>query len=117
MKRLALILALLPGVVQAGEWWQGVWAFDPAWCAQADKVGSVTPAPIKITETEILGYENSCTIAKSREAGDLNAVFMALICTGEGETYDDARLIMRGESSIWMWFGADAPVQFHRCEV
>ena len=116
MKRLALILALLPGAAMAGDWWQGVWAFDMDWCATADKIGSVTPAPIAITETQIIGYENTCTIAKTREAGDLNAVFMALLCEGEGETYEEQRLILRGDDSIWIWFGSDEPLQFHKCE-
>jgi len=106
---------MLPANAWAGEWWQGVWAWDKDWCSSAGQIGSVSLAPIAITDTEIQGYENTCQITGTQEVADLNAVALTLACWGEGESYDDARLIMRGEDAIWMWFGSDEPVQFHAC--
>jgi hypothetical protein len=109
------LMVLSPAAAAADTWWQGIWAWDKAWCKDAAWIGSVTPAPIAITSSEVLGYENSCRIFRADEMRALNAVQLQLECQSEGETYDESRLIMKGENSIWMWFGADEPLKFHRC--
>ena len=120
MRRAVLALVLLvPAPAQAQEWWQGVWAFEPEWCASADRIGSVTPAPIAITATELLGYENSCAISDVRVMDGAGAVHFRVTCQSEGDTYDEERLVMRADttaSAIWIWFGAGEPVRFQRCE-
>lgn len=111
------LIAAFPGAATAQDWWVGIWAFDTEWCAVADRIGSVTPAPIAITETEVLGYENTCAIAKARELGGVGAVHLKLNCQGEGETYKDQRLILKqDDQTIWIWWGNDEPVAFHRCK-
>lgn len=111
----ALILTLVAGEAAAQDWWQGVWAWDKAWCTQAEHIGSVTPAPIAITRDEVLGYENSCRIVRTQPEVDFAAVKLWLECQAEGETYDEVRLILNGGEAIWVWFGGDEPVKFQRC--
>lgn len=114
-----LMLAWLvptPGWTQG--WWQGIWAFDPEWCAEADQIGSVTPAPIKITATDVLGYENSCSIVKTTNMDGAAALHLQLRCQSEGDTYDEERVLMRTDETglaIWIWFGSSDPVLFQRC--
>lgn len=114
MKRLVLLLALLPGTARAQDWWQGIWAWDAEWCAAAEQIGSVTPAPIAITATEVLGYENTCRITGSRQISE-SVVHMSLSCAAEGSLFPEDRLIMRGENAIWIWFGANEPIEFKTC--
>ena len=120
LQHLTAVLALLaPGTGHAQDWWQGIWAFDPEWCAVADRIGSVTPAPIAITETEWLGYENRCLIAQTTALDGAAAVHLQLRCQSEGNTYDEERLLMRTDETglaIWIWFGSSDPVLFLRCE-
>lgn len=113
------LAALTPVAAQAQNWWQGVWAFDPAWCAAADQIGAVTPAPIAITATEVLGYENSCSITKTKPMDGAAAAHLQLRCQSEGDTYDEERVLMRTDETglaIWIWFGSSDPVLFQRCE-
>ncbi len=112
MKRAAL-LALLPAAAMA-EPWHGDWAGEPGWCANAEKIGSATPAPIRLSEVTVVGYENSCAITGIEDTG-LYAWILRMTCEAEGSTYDDARLVMVSGNDMWMWFGGDAPVRFHRC--
>ncbi|MFT7596757.1 MAG: hypothetical protein ACI8R4_004099 [Paracoccaceae bacterium] len=113
------VAVLAPVTVQAQDWWQGIWAFDPEWCAAADQIGSVTPAPIAITVTEVLGYENSCAITHATALDGVAAAHLQLRCQSEGDTYDEERLVMRTDETglaIWIWFGSSDPVLFQRCE-
>ncbi len=120
MRGAVLALAVvLPNAGVAQEWWQGIWAAEPQWCVAADRIGSVTPAPIAITEDEMLGYENSCEISDVQELVDVGAVRFRVTCQSEGETSVEGRLVMRadtGASAIWMWFGVGDPIRFQRCE-
>jgi len=56
---------LVPQASLAQEWWQGNWTANPAWCAQVDNIGAVTPAPIAITQDNVSGYENTCAITRA----------------------------------------------------
>ncbi len=120
MKNLAVLaLVLLPGGALAEEWWQGVWTFDPEWCAEAENVGSVTSAPIRITEAEVLGYENSCDITEVQRMDHAQAVYLRLSCQSEGSRFDEDRVIMRTDETglaIWIWLGTGDPELFQRCE-
>lgn len=118
MRRLkwAVLFACLPAVAGAGEWWQGKWAWDKSWCAREGQIGRATPAPIAITPTEVLGYENSCIILRAHPLRGMAAVRLRLECRSEGEIYDESRLIMRdGREAIWIWFGEGEPMKFHLC--
>ena len=120
MRWVLIILALMvPFAVQAQQWWQGNWTFDPEWCAQVDKIGSVTPAPIAITQDEIIGYENTCSITRAKPMEGIAAVHLHLSCQSEGDTFEEERLLMRTDESglaIWIWFGSSDPMLFQRCE-
>lgn len=112
-------LMLVPGAVGAQEWWQGTWAAEAEWCAQADQIGAVTPAPIAITATELQGYENSCAIARTTPIRGAGAVHLRLKCQSEGSTFDEERVLMRTDETglaIWVWFGSGDPILFQRCE-
>ncbi len=117
----ALVLACLPVAAGADEWWQGKWAWDKAWCDRVNQIGRVTPAPIAITPTEVLGYENSCAIRRAQPLRGMAAVRLELKCRSEGNTYEESRLIMRGGDGrdlgkeIWIWFGEGEPTRFFRC--
>lgn len=119
MKRnfvLALVLSCAPVSAFSAEWWQGYWAYDQSWCKHVAQIGEVTPAPIAITQSKVVGYENTCTIANARALPGMRAVHLAMDCRGEGSTYRETRLIMGGGDVIWMWFGQDAPLKFYRCQ-
>ena len=104
---------------QAQEWWQGIWAADPQWCAVADRIGSLTPAPIAITPGAIIGYENTCAITGVQVLHGAGAVHLRLRCQSEGDTYEEDRVAMRTDETglaIWIWFGTGDPVLFQRCK-
>ncbi len=117
----AISLLALSGAnpAQAEEWWQGAWAYDPAWCDQVENIGSVTPAPIAITKTRVLGYENSCMITETQELYGASAVHLRLSCQSEGDFHDEERLLMNTDEtalSVWIWFGSGDPELFQRCQ-
>lgn len=114
MMRWLIMAALLPSALVA-EPWHGIWSADPAWCAQADRIGSVTPAPILLSDTEMLGYENSCDIVSTTEVTELNAWKIQTSCFSEGDSYEDARLLMVDGDTMFMWFGGEEPIRFDRC--
>ena len=120
MKGVVIALALvLPNASLAQDWWQGIWTANPDWCAVADQVGAITPAPISISATELLEYENSCEISDAQAMDSIGAVRLHVVCQSEGDTYDEERLLMRVDdaaSAIWMWFGAGDPIRFQRCK-
>ncbi len=68
----AILLMCLPAAT-LGDPWHGIWSTDPDWCVNADRIGSVTPAPIALSATEMLGYENSCAINGASVHQGLNA--------------------------------------------
>lgn len=110
-------LMAIPGAANAQSWWEGTWAHDPAWCANAGDIGRATPAPIAITAREIVGYENRCVINSAREMAGIGAVHLQLLCESEGAKSAEERIILRaGPREIHMWFGAGDPVKFTRCE-
>ncbi|MDF1669650.1 MAG: hypothetical protein P1U83_08550 [Roseovarius sp.] len=115
MTRLALAAALLLPSAAIAEGWHGIWSADPAWCANAAQIGSVTPAPIALNAQEMLGYENSCDITEAQELPGLNAWVLTLSCQSEGDTYDEKQLVMTDGDVLWMWWGIDDPVRFARC--
>lgn len=112
------LILIVPTIAFGQDWWQGIWTAETEWCAVADQVGSVTPAPIAITATEVLGYENSCGITGAVPLDGAGAVHLRLECQSEGSTYEEDRVIMRTDDtaqSVWIWFGSDDPVLFQRC--
>ena len=114
MRWIGVIALLLPGLALAGPW-EGVWSADPAWCDRADRIGSVTPAPIRLTASTLEGYENTCQIGEIEQVGELPAFRLGLTCTAEGSTYDDAFVgLLEGPDVLWLLWGRD-PVKFTRC--
>lgn len=122
MKQIALIFAIIMGLSptiltaqDASEWWVGKWAYDASWCVdpQAGELRT-HPAPIEITSDTVFGLENTCVISAANVITE-SAAHMLLKCNGEGLSYKEERIFLRGENSIWMWFGSDAPLQFHFC--
>ncbi len=107
----------LPVPVDRNAPWVGKWAADPAWCADADKIGRKTPAPVELTPTEFLGYENSCTITKVVQPGSMQAWLLKLECQSEGSVYDDEMLVaVNRDGRLWWIDGASEPAAFTRCE-
>lgn len=111
---MVLMTGMVAAPVAASEPWQGIWSYDPAWCAVSDRIGSVTPAPVALTETEFLGYENSCEIKAVSDAG-YSAWTLRLECQSEGSTYDNVFTVLVGDGRLWLWDGAGEPTPFHRC--
>lgn len=114
-----LMCLFAPQAGEADDWWIGDWAADPAWCAAADAIGRVTPAPIRITADEVLGYENSCDIKAVQVLDGAAAVLLRLKCQSEGDFFEEERLLMRTDESalaVWFWFGTGDPVLFNFCE-
>ncbi|MFD1911544.1 hypothetical protein [Halodurantibacterium flavum] len=108
MRRLFLLpfLWLAQPVLAGGP--EGVWAHDPDWCSDPSM-------RIEITESEIIGRENTCEITGRTEIEGLSAQHLSLRCMGEGMVSEEERLILIGEDSLWQWFGAGDPLIFHRC--
>lgn len=118
MKRFILALALLatPAMADA-PLWSGIWTADPDWCQYADMIGEHDPAPIRITEAEVSGLENGCSVTDVRGNEEKQYWELSLACSGEGEHYEDTALLMLdGENTLWRWFGGGAPFKFTRCE-
>ncbi len=114
MIRWGLVFVMLPMAALA-EPWHGIWSADPEWCANAARIGSVTPAPIDLTDTEMRGYENTCDIISADALSGLNAWELGMECHSEGDVYDEKRLVMVDDATLFMWFGAEEPVRFDRC--
>ncbi|MCK0151183.1 hypothetical protein MWU54_14175 [Marivita sp. S6314] len=119
MTRLALILTLAVSTTAHAEIpaWAGYWAADPAWCANAAQVGEVTPAPIYLADTELLGYENTCDIISADAVGPAGAWVLSLSCFAEGDSYDEEQLILLSpdQRTLSMWDGASL-IHFQRCQ-
>ena len=116
MKRLVLLgLLASPAAAEVPEW-AGYWAAEPEWCAQASRIGSVTPAPIYLADTEMLGHENSCDIVFT-EPGPMPGTYVqSLMCQSEGSEYDeDQMLFLSGDGDVLhIWSGAFM-TRFERC--
>lgn len=112
-------IGFLPVLLAAPVWadsapWHGAWTGDVTWCENADRIGSVTPAPVRLTATEFLGYENSCEITDVQDL-EMRAWVITMQCQAEGEVYDERRLLMAFDDTLWMWGGAAEPTVFTRC--
>lgn len=96
--------------------WTGVWTGDYDWCKNADRIGSITPAPIRLTATEMQGYENSCEITSVKGNDEYAYYELTTKCSAEGETYTAYNvLMMDGADVLYIWYGAGEPVKFIRC--
>lgn len=124
MKRLILAFTMLatPAVLATqalaeGPIWTGIWTSDPEWCQFSDQIYEHDPAPTRITETEVSGLENSCTITNVRGNASQQYWELTLWCSGEGEDYyeDKTLLMMDGKDTLWRWFGGNSPFKFTRC--
>lgn len=95
----------------------GVWTADQSWCAYADRIGSHMPAPVAITRTEVLGYENSCWIIEAEPLNDTwTAWSLKSECQSEGSTYDAEEIILiASDNEIWRFQGG-RPFRMTRCE-
>lgn len=117
MKRLIAVLSVVatPVLAEVPDW-SGIWTSQPDWCQYADQIGDHDPAPIRITETEVTGLENSCTVTDVRGNEQMRYWELTLACSGEGEHYEDTALLMLdGQDTLWRWFGGGAPFKFTRC--
>ena len=113
---LAVLLALSPASALAADW-TGIWAGDPAWCAEKDRIGEVSPAPVAFSATEIRGYESTCEVRAVEQIGSMPAWRLALTCTGEGMTDDDERILMLAEDGrLWEFDGIFEPWAMTRCD-
>ena len=114
---LGLVLMLgsaAPAAAQA--WWQGAWAIDPAWCKNANRIGTAQPAPIGITAQRVERFGHSCQIQRVRALPEVGAVSLTSRCRGDGGIYIEGRLIMPvGPNAVWMWTGEGPPVRYSRC--
>lgn len=115
--RAALLIAVVVAGPATAEPWHGTWSADPAWCVHADKIGSHTPAPIRLGATGFDGYENSCMVGAVARLGAANAWHLTLRCTGEGATYDDRRTVVLepGGGVSWHIMPDIDPIRFVRC--
>ena len=117
MRRLAIAIVLMPFPVQAAPEWAGYWAAEPGWCANAARVGSVTPAPIYLAETEMLGYENSCDVIYAEPGPMAHSWVMGLECHAEGSAYEEEQMLfLSGDGAVLhIWSGA-LMTRFERCK-
>ena len=116
MYRLILATLLLaPAFPGFAADWHGIWSADPEWCVNAANIGSVTPAPIDLTDTEFRGYENTCDIIVADEISEMNAFVLEMECMSEGDVYDEKRIVMVDDTTMFMWFGTEEPIRFDRC--
>ncbi|WP_145104026.1 hypothetical protein [Cereibacter sediminicola] len=112
---LVLLCLAMPALAEESPW-LGDWAADPDWCAQAGRTGEVPEAPIRITDSEFLGYENRCRITEADPLQILPGAELVLDCTAEGETFADARLLVidAADSMLMLVPGAE-PLRLSRC--
>ena len=117
MKRFVLALTMLatPALAQEPAW-VGIWSADPDWCQYAELIGGHDPAPIRITQTEVAGLENTCKVAGVRGNEQMQYWELTLSCMGEGESYSTTALLMLDdENTLWRWYGGGDPAKYTRC--
>ncbi len=116
---LAVAMAMTPGMAFASELpWEGVWTAEPDWCIYADKIGSHTPAPIRLTREMFEGYENSCQVIGASQIGATPSWTIDMECQSEGSTYDERILvIVESSTRIWQVFPGLEAIAFDRCEM
>ncbi|MEL6362264.1 MAG: hypothetical protein AAFR21_14400 [Pseudomonadota bacterium] len=90
----------------------GIWSADPAWCQTPP--GTADPAPIAITEGEMIGLENVCRIGFIDETGPNNWSIEA-ICEGEGVEYTEVRNLTVSGDTLAMSIEDATPTSFVRC--
>lgn len=113
--RALLALLCLAAPAQSQEW-IGDWAGEPEWCEFADRIGSHTPAPIRFTAEEMIGYENSCGIVEVNDIGVGRGWAFELSCYSEGSSYEENWLLLLENTDIaWIWRGGGPPLSFTRC--
>lgn len=115
---LGSVVLASPAAVSASQWWVGDWADDPLWCTHVDGIGSVTPAPISISDSALIGYENSRQNVAAAALNDVGAVHLSLQCDSEGASFEQERLLLRhSDTQIWIWWVGGAPELFQKGEI
>ncbi|HGG06443.1 MAG TPA: hypothetical protein ENK28_13375 [Aliiroseovarius sp.] len=114
MKRLLLALVFVPGMANAEPWGTGVFAADPGMCVPGNIEQTRLNGAIEISGDAIIGYESSCAITVTREMS-ARVTYLSLTCAGEGESWDEERVLFRDEATIWMWRGAGLPIEYTPC--
>jgi len=101
--------------VWAGTDIEGIWAYNPAWCANVNLIGEAEQTPIRITSDGILGLENYCEIKGRSEAGD--ALMLDLACAGEGSEYKDTALLLTVSGNLVRFYPDSFSARvFTRCK-
>lgn len=115
--RMTLVCLLLsPAASNAANPLAGIWIAVPSWCAFKNQIGDHFPAPIKITQYQVIGIENTCTIERMDKLAPKNAWAVTLNCSGEGEEYRDDKLFMIDSAGQLHQFGDGFLVTFVRCK-
>ena len=94
----------------------GIWSAKPQWCAFKNEVGNHDPAPIKITERQIIGLENTCDIKRIERLAPKNAWAVSEECSGEGQSYQEEEIFMVDSVDKLHRFGNGLLVTLSRCK-
>ncbi|MEX0287368.1 MAG: hypothetical protein AB3N23_22400 [Paracoccaceae bacterium] len=95
MKRLlTAMLACAPVLAGASDAppWEGYWALDARWCAQAGEVGDGTPD--WFGRDGLFGVEWSCEVRDVRETGVGQSWILDIDCLDAGFAYSESQIFM-----------------------
>jgi len=80
----------LDRVEQSSQPWAGTWAATLNACKPENLLAEGEEAPVRISNVEIAGLENTCQIKNVQEIEGQRTWHLVLKCFGEGEFYDES---------------------------
>lgn len=92
---IGLAVAFAASAAMGAESYEGLWAPDAAWCANAGRIGEVREAPMRLTPTRMESYEGDCTVERIFRGPDLSAWWrFEMSCSGRnGASADKTRVL------------------------
>ena len=106
----AALLAALAVPAMAEEPWEGLWAADPALCADGT-------AAQRFSVVEMPGAEGPCAVVDLWSDYEFSYFTVTSECAGDGTTWFQVDVLMLGEGgNLWRWTGQDEPRHMTLCE-
>ena len=113
----ATAFAAIATASQAANPLIGIWTAEPSWCEFKGEIGEHDPAPIRITETEIVGLENICRITSVKPLPTKGAWTVFERCEGDGGKYQAKEIFLLDRDGALHRFGDNGfMIRMTRCK-